>query len=256
MATDTDNVLSLQYIPLEQALEWRWGSNPKQHDIPAIAASILRYGFRDPSIYDSTLGAIPAGNGRLEAVEYIRLNELNGGEPPAGIALDAAGRWCVPIVFGVDADSQAKAEAFGVDHNNLTLGGSGFTAGDVARLWTREQYIDLLRRLNAEEQAPITVEHEDFTALVRAAVADQYDSSPTDNQFDAARLPGATGGETTPAFLIYVAMPDEESFLRAMSILTYGDRNDRRADMKQAHIKGSDYLERWLQDLGGNADGA
>src|SRR5512139_342807 len=99
----TGELLTIRYVTLEQALAWRWGENPKRHDLDALAASIQRYGFRDPSLYDSSLPGIPAGNGRLEALDQIRA----ANEPaPRGVGLDEDGTWYVPIVFGIDAESQ------------------------------------------------------------------------------------------------------------------------------------------------------
>ncbi|HML21828.1 MAG TPA: hypothetical protein PKD09_09280 [Aggregatilinea sp.] len=140
------DLLNLNYVRLDDALDMRWPGNPKRHDIPALAQSIKQHGFRDPSIYDGTLGAIPAGNGRLEALAYLR---DTGEETPVGVGLDETGVWCVPMIFGADAASQAAAEAFGVDHNNLTIAGAGFTAVETARLWTTA---DTLRCSNASRK--------------------------------------------------------------------------------------------------------
>lgn len=157
----TGNLLTLRYVTLDQALEWRWGENPKKHDLDGLVASIERHGFRDPSIYDSTLPGIPAGNGRIEALDTMR---KAGKEPPRGIGLDAAGTWCVPLIFGADAESQAAAEAFGLDHNNLTV--VGFTAVEVSRLWDRESYVKLLQRLDAQGALPESVDHDDLGDLL------------------------------------------------------------------------------------------
>lgn len=159
--TLTGELLQLRYVALDDALGWRWDENPKQHNLAQLAASIRQHGFRDPSIFDGTLDAISAGNGRLTALAHLR----DGGEqPPRGVALDAAGQWHVPIIFGLDAESQIKAAQFAVDHNNLTI--VGFSAEEVSRIWRQEDYLRLLKRLEAEDALPLSVPDDAFQTLV------------------------------------------------------------------------------------------
>jgi hypothetical protein len=63
-------------------------------------------------------GGIVEGNGRAEVLRAMR---EAGEDPPRGIGVDSEGRWAVPVLFGVDARSRQEAEAYGVDHNALTL---------------------------------------------------------------------------------------------------------------------------------------
>lgn len=144
-----EKLLRIEYIPITQAA--RWDRNPKRHDLPALIASIRRYGFRDAPIYDSTLSALVAGNGRATAVESM----WNSGEtPPAGVATDPDGTWYIPVQFGNDAPSVAVAEAFAIDHNNLTVSGSGL---DPAALWDAAGYADVIRALADGCELPETV---------------------------------------------------------------------------------------------------
>jgi hypothetical protein len=53
--------LEIRYVPIAEAVPW--DRNPKRDDIGSLVQSIQRYGFRDAPIFDSTLGAIAAGNG-------------------------------------------------------------------------------------------------------------------------------------------------------------------------------------------------
>lgn len=159
--TLSGELLTLRYVLLDDALGWRWGENPKQHDLDRLAASIRQHGFRDPSIFDGTLDAISAGNGRLTALAQMR---DAGEEAPRGIALDGSSAWHVPVIFGLDAESQIKAAQFAVDHNNLTV--VGFSAEEVSRIWKQDDYLRLLKRLEAEDALPLTVPDGDFQTLV------------------------------------------------------------------------------------------
>lgn len=139
-----DDRLALRYVPLE-TLEL-WDRNPKLHDLDRLAESIRRHGFRDPPAFDPALnggrGGVVQGNGRAQV---LRSMEERGDSPPRGIAQDDEGRWLMPVLFGLDSRSQAQAEAYGVDHNALTLGGSGFGFEELVQLFDEQALQDLLR---------------------------------------------------------------------------------------------------------------
>lgn len=161
--------IELRYIPLSQAV--LWDENPKQHDIGAIVTSIKRYGFIDPPKVDATLaegGALIYGNGRTHA---LRMMQQQRAELPRGIAVDEAGEWYVPVMFGLDQASQELARAAAIDHNNLTMSGGDYTALDMARMWDQGQYTRVLAEL-AEQGAdalPVTVDGDDLDLLVQVA---------------------------------------------------------------------------------------
>src|SRR3990172_510091 len=121
--------------------------------------SIHKYGFRDAVIFDGTLGSLVAGHGRAAAL--VAIQNL-GNPPPAGVALDSAGGSYIPVQFGNDAISRAVAEAFALDHNNLTVTGSGF---DASLLWDAAGYADVLRGLADGFALPVTVDAEEAKAL-------------------------------------------------------------------------------------------
>lgn len=135
--------LQLRYVPLD-TLEL-WDRNPKKHDLERLAKSIQEYGFKDPPRFEPELndgeGGIVEGNGRAAV---LRAMKEAGEEPPRGIGLDDQGGWAVPVLFGVDAQSQAEAEAYGVDHNALTLAGSGLAFEDLVHLFDEEALQALL----------------------------------------------------------------------------------------------------------------
>ena len=140
--------LTLKYVPLSKLTYWE--QNPKLHDIGAIAASITKHGFRDPLGWDCQLnggeGGVSEGNGRRETL--ARMKEQKS-PVPRGI-LEADGDWLVPVLFGVDAESEAAAQAFAIDHNSLTMMGGAFTALDISKLYDTT-YLDLLEDLMAKD---------------------------------------------------------------------------------------------------------
>jgi hypothetical protein len=158
--------LSILYVRVRDAR--RWDRNPKLHDMEAIKDSIRRYGFRDAPIWDDTLDALPAGNGRTHALYEM---EAAGEEPPLGVLLEeGTGFWCMPLQVGINARSKLEAEAFGVDHNNLTTGGSGLTALEVSFLWS-DDYPALLAELKGQGDLPVSIDDDDMDAISKARKA-------------------------------------------------------------------------------------
>src|SRR5262245_15469671 len=109
--------LEIRYVKLKDVR--KWDRNPKKHDIGALIQSNRKHGFKVPPRYEPTLnngkGGLIAGNGRDEALEWMEKDDP--ANPPRGIVLDEEGHWAIPILFGVDAESQSAAEAYGLDDN-------------------------------------------------------------------------------------------------------------------------------------------
>lgn len=158
------DLLFIRYVPITQVQ--RWDRNPKLHDIGGLVDSFEKHGFRDAPIFDSTLEAIVAGNGRAHALEWMRSNHK---DPPAGIALDDTGEWYMPLQFGIDADSREAAEAFGVDHNNLTMTGGDLTLFDMERMWDGPGFRSLLSELSQDGQLLASLDGEDIDMLLEDA---------------------------------------------------------------------------------------
>lgn len=102
-------------------------SNPKDHDLPTIKASIQRWGFNELAVLNERTGRLVAGHGRREALLELFKAEA---PVPANIRTDDEGRWLWPVLRGVSFKNQAEADAYLVAVNRTTeLGG-----WNVARL--------------------------------------------------------------------------------------------------------------------------
>lgn len=181
-ATDTleGEAIRLLYVPLPLAT--KWDRNPKLHDLDTLKQSIVDHGFKDPPKWEPALndgrGGIGEGNGRATA-----LNELYDEQFPIprgirrssqDITIDGytypAGSWFIPMLFGVDASSQAQAEAYAIDHNNLVLAGGGFADIDVLKLYDLDGYRAVLDDIVAAADAHIaSVDVESLYQQLRAA---------------------------------------------------------------------------------------
>ena len=186
----TGDDLHIRYVALAQAKKWE--RNPKKHDYNSLTHSIVEHGFRDAPLYDGTLDAIVAGNGRTTALNEIHetlhgrptkisastANWIRGqldGSPPKGVAQDGDGAWYLPMQFGIDALSVAAAESFGVAHNNLTMMGGEFSFEDVAKMWDADAYGDLLKNLQEQGALPIGISDADVESF--AGGGDKSDGS-------------------------------------------------------------------------------
>jgi len=80
-------------------------------------------------------GGIVAGNGRITALQMMQQQGL---PLPRGIQEDQ-GEWLVPVLFGVDAESEAQAQAYCVDSNSLVVTGGDTDLWDIMALYDRDQ---------------------------------------------------------------------------------------------------------------------
>lgn len=227
MSAAKDNgVLSIRYIPLAQAKPW--DRNPKAHDLSLLIRSIQEHGFRDAPIFDETLGAIVAGNGRIEAL--TRMHDT-GLEAPLGVRVTKKGEWEVPIQFGISSDSVAQAEAFGVDHNNLVFG--KLTDRDrkvIEKAWNPRALRALAEELTTAGHQPLSVDIGVFGRLKDLGVDPDEALINKDEEDE----PDVYGGEQWEAAM----RPDEIYVLRNDAVFRSENefgipdlREDRLADV-------------------------
>jgi hypothetical protein len=209
-------------------------------------------------------GAIAYGNGRIEALYYLEKDGFNsltglrpdeapgltevelvlgadgiyrpGGKGEAvrvpfiqGLAIGEAGEWLMPVVFGADAQSRAQAEAFVIDHNNLTMAGGEFTALDMSRMYNMEDYLKLLEGLRVEDDLPETVDADDL-ALLFEAMAGAFDGAGDDGGED-----GEDGSGADDAYTKKVDSPNYEPREEKPEFSQLFDKS--RADELAAEIK-------------------
>lgn len=186
----TGEHVQLKFVPLSKIKSLGkvlWSKNAKKHDLTGVLASIDRYGFIDPPKWDSSLndgkGGLIYGNGRTKTIvsALIEAKRL-GHEPPRGIptAIDS-GEWCIPVKFGVDSENEAMAIAAAIDHNNLTLSGSGLELEEVSQIWN-EDYVALLQSIAAHDIMPVTVDEDDLQQLIEASQTPDFEPSSFEDQ--------------------------------------------------------------------------
>ena len=192
-----DNKLGLEMMPLDDALAKLTKRNYKLHATEEMARSIRKYGFLDPPNYEPSLnggdGGFKHGNGRIRAVETIR---EDGHPAPAGIEV-TKGVWHLPVIVGNSIPNEAAAEAYGIDHNNLTLAGGEFSTVDIAVLYDKDEYADHLVEIHKAGGETVTVAELDVMSLVASASSDlpffndtpPEELSPEEGETDSDRKP-------------------------------------------------------------------
>lgn len=107
--------------------------NPKEHDVEKIMLSIERFGFVNPFIKNYHTGKLLAGHGRKKALELMQKKELTMPEQ----LKEEDGDWLVPVVSGVNIESEEDAMAYIIADNRLEeLGG-----------WNNPELIDAIEKI-------------------------------------------------------------------------------------------------------------
>lgn len=111
--------LRIEYVPLDEILDA--DRNAKEHDVPAIARSIVQFGFADPVLIDERTGRLIGGHGRLKGLRRLRDDNKTA---PEGIVPTTEGGWLVPVTRGWRSISDEHADAANLALNRVhDLGG-------------------------------------------------------------------------------------------------------------------------------------
>ena len=155
LSKENKDAIALHYVSLDDLVETFLDGNSKKHDVDKIIDSIQRYGFRDPIAFDPVLnegtGGIIEGNGRLEALTAMR---EAGKNLPRGLKEG----WQIPVLFGVNSNSEAEAIAYSIEHNWSVLWGSDADLEQMLSLFEESALTEQLRMLDGENSLPLSVD--------------------------------------------------------------------------------------------------
>ncbi|GHG35719.1 hypothetical protein GCM10017784_32190 [Deinococcus indicus] len=150
------STLRIEYLPLADLT--RWPGNPKEHADGAIAASISRFGFRDPLAIDETTGRLIAGHGRLSVLERAH---ASGQPAPQFVQVREDGMWLIPVTRGGSFADESEASAYLIAHNRTSeLGG-----------WNEDLLAGMLGSLDDSLRAVAGFDLDQFVAETTAAAA-------------------------------------------------------------------------------------
>jgi hypothetical protein len=140
--------------------------NPKEHDLPTIRGSITELGMADTPALDERTGRLIAGHGTVETLTQMH---KDGEEPPAGVEVDRAGNWKIPVLRGWTSTDDRAAELALLVLNKAPANG-GWDDRGLAELldelsdenpdwpllagWTHREVDDLLAQVGDAEVMP------------------------------------------------------------------------------------------------------
>jgi hypothetical protein len=128
------------HFTIAQLRAMRFAQNPKKHDVPGIAASIVRFGFTIPIGVDMATSTVVSGHERIETIELMRSKGPIEGRPwpPRRVIERDDGEWLLPIV-ALNFDSVDERDAYVIADNRLTEAGG----------WDDDKLRQLLARFDA-----------------------------------------------------------------------------------------------------------
>jgi len=186
IALDTPE-LCIEYVSIDAIKSWP--GNPKQHDLGAVASSMLRFSYRDPVAVNRRTHEIEEGHGRIETLRALK---SQGRPAPANIRVEGD-QWFVPVLYF--DDEPATQHAYALAHNRTqelgggyddvallnalreqavsdTLVGTGFDADDMASLRKTLDLLDEPLALDHTYQIVITCRDEEH----QAALLDRFEA--------------------------------------------------------------------------------
>jgi len=121
-----------------------WTDNPRRHDLEAISASLVRFGYVDPLVVDDTSGHLLSGHGALAS---LLIAQEDGLPRPARVTALPDGEWQVDVVHVALAPGEARAYTV-AEVRTRELGG-----------WHDEKLIAVLQQI---QETPLGLEGTGF----------------------------------------------------------------------------------------------
>lgn len=115
----TENRLAIEYVRLDLLMQWP--VNPKEHDIGAIAASIERFGMRDPIAVNRRNNEIEEGHGRRDTLWGLYTQQRPA---PRFVQTASDGMWLVPVLWF--DDDPLTQHGYALAHNRTQELGGGY----------------------------------------------------------------------------------------------------------------------------------
>ena len=178
-AVPTVEQLNLEYVDLDTLMAWP--TNPKEHDLGAIAASMQRFGMRDPIGVNINNNEIEEGHGRRDTLAALK---RQGRTAPRFVIVDGD-RWLIPVLWFND-DPLAQ-HGYTLAHNRTHDLGGGYDEqklkaaleeqaahGQLTGTGYESADIDALRRkIEGVSNPPTLTTQSKFEILIRCADEEQ-----------------------------------------------------------------------------------
>ncbi len=109
----------VEMMTLDDCIEMRHTTNPKEHDTEELKRSMRRFKFVAPPTIDEATKVMAAGHGRCLALVEM----LEGDEPPPANIVNRDGVWWVPVLRGISFDNERERDAYLIADNQHTIRG-------------------------------------------------------------------------------------------------------------------------------------
>lgn len=226
------------YVPVDDLPDHP--SNPRDHDLPDLIDSVLRFGFTSPPMIDGRTGLLAEGHGRKKATIALR----DGGEaPPEGVVVEE-GTWYVPVVHGWASTDDAEAEAYLLAGNQ----GGGWQNDVLAKLLEDLTATDLGLAGTGFSQAEVDLV---FSEL---AISAPLPAQDPDDEW--AGMPDFSSKDLGSKWRLKVHFPTEEAYNDFLKML--GNPTVRQASIwwpeSDGHV-GEDWTKQYVSEPAAEADG-
>lgn len=189
--------MRIEMMKLSEAIERRHTKNPKEHNVEALIASFVRFGFKAAPTIDETSGIMVAGHGRCIALDTMR---RRGESPPNGIEErieDGAPMWWLPVVRDVSFESDSERDAYVIADNQHVIAGG----------WNIDALQEMLGGLDGFEG--LGFEAADLSAFgIGSTIGGADDDDSPHAASDDANEHGGTKPTKTPTVLTDVETPE------------------------------------------------
>lgn len=252
------STLRIEYLPLAELA--RWPGNPKEHADGAIAASISRFGFRDPLAIDETTGRLIAGHGRLSVLERAH---ASGQPAPQFVQVREDGMWLIPVTRGGSFADESEASAYLIAHNRTSeLGGwnEDLLAGMLGSLddslravagFDLDQFVQETTAAAAAVTLPPAPPSEFLNDLITPPMTAAPTMAATPAGLPQVQTPGAQAADlgaavatpsapvpaTTSPTITTPPPPGGEEYVQLVVVLPVSERNEALAVLKDVRAK-------------------
>lgn len=168
----------VEHIALDTCVAMAHKKNPKEHDVPALAASFVRFGFIALPTIDEKTQVMVTGHGRCKALVAMK---AEGAAPPSGVRVRDDGEWMVPIMRGISFENDRERDAYVIADNQHTINGG----------WNIDQLSSLLAEIRIDGVEGFGLEGIGFDAVELGSLLSQFNEPEKKPEPPAGETPAA-----------------------------------------------------------------
>lgn len=261
--------MEAKQIPLETLLRWLWEDNPKLHQDVMIRFSMSTYGFNDRVGVCVKYQLVLEGHGRLGNLKYMKDLLAQGDTTvtvPANIVVADDGDWLIPCDDHDQFASREAAYQYALLHNRSGVAALDLRDYDISKLQKAINKASQGQQMGFElfgftagdfasgatDQGVSSAQSPDQPAVATAPTSTGVVQLPKAAVFDPSQLadaPTYQANQAPQSFVAMVTAPDQATFLKMLSALTFGERKSLPEGARFAAVDGVKFLPEWTRLL-------